>query len=183
MRPGQTRASSRPRGQLARPRSLTQPQERAVMQQLAQREYLALNSWVIPKAGDFIFLGYIYSSCLYNTEQLQKGRSLTVENKHCQQQCESGGCYHVRSSACDQKHTGTGHKQCNAASGKMSSSHSGEEPVAAGWGSIMVGKYQFEKLVFSWKTLLRKQGLALLGYWIWYLNLHGLAKYTYRALI
>lgn len=84
--------------------------------------------------------------------------------------------------ACDQKHIGTGHEQCNA-SGKMPSIDGGEEEVAAGWGSILVGKYQFEKLIFSWKTLLGKQGLALLSCWIWYLNLRGLAKYTYRGLI
>jgi len=58
-----------------------------------------------------------------------------------------------------------------------------EEEVSAGWGSVVVGKYQFEKLVLSWKTLLGTQGLALLSCWIWYLNLHGLAKYTYRVLI
>lgn len=67
--------------------------------------------------------------------------------------------------------------------GKMLSSHGGEEEVAAGWGNIAMGKYQFGKLVFSWKTLLRRQGLDLLSYWIWYMNLGGLAKYTYRALI
>lgn len=63
----------------------------------------------------------------------------------------------------------------------MPSSDAGEEEAAAGWGSIVVGKYWFEKLVFSWNTLLRKQGLALLSYCIWYLNLFGLAKHTYGA--
>lgn len=65
----------------------------------------------------------------------------------------------------------------------MPSSDGGDGEVAAEWGCIMVGKYQFDKLVFSWKTLLGKEGLALLSYWIWYLNLPGLAKYTSRAFI
>lgn len=56
--------------------------------------------------------------------------------------------------------------------GKMPSSDGGEEEVAAGWGSIMAGKYQFEKLVFFGRLSL-EVSLALLSYWIWYLNLRG----------
>ena len=41
---------------------------------------------------------------------------------------------------------------------KMLSSDRGEEEVAAGWGSIMEGECQFEKLVLSWKTRLRSKG-------------------------
>lgn len=62
----------------------------------------------------------------------------------------------------------------------MLSSGGGEEEVAAGWGSSWVwGKYQFEKLVLSWKAPLRKRGLALLRYWIWKMNRCGLAKCIY----
>lgn len=61
----------------------------------------------------------------------------------------------------------------------MLSGDNGEEEVAAG-GEASSGQCQFEKLVFSRKTLLRKQGLILVSLCIWYLDLLGLVKY--RAL-